>query len=311
MYRNLFAVALRGNLGNQLFQIAAARAKLLDPSAPVLIDDRVSRKYTSYLNQTLTPTSYRPVQNSELIYLLQAPTVPIFQLGLSKLREISAHYIPPIRSKEFVEAPVDGYDRRIRDIMPPVLLYGVFQVEEYFSAVRNHVGTSFRTMSSGELSIMQRIKRSQLSSESVAVSVRFGQDYAIRGWRLPMAYHVDACTLIAQERGRVHFTIFGDDLEACSVLAAEIRELGVATVEAHLEPPSQLQLIASHDHVVLANSTFSWWGAWLGEYRGGIDAGRMFVAPSPWIAASDGIVPDRWSKMNYVRGSDGKSERST
>jgi hypothetical protein len=59
-----------------------------------------------------------------------------------------------------------------------------------------------------------------------------------------------------------------------------------------------MQLIASCAHAVISNSSFSWWGAWLGDG----DSQRMVVAPAHWYANpamqdDEDVVPERWIRL--------------
>jgi Glycosyl transferase family 11 len=294
MYQTLTVVALRGNLGNQLFQIAAARAKQRDPRAPVVVDDRVSRTYQGYLDEVLVPGSYRPATGAELAFL---------RGNMVRIRPWLSRYVRAARTREFVEGSLIRYDERFQEVTPPVLLYGVFQEEEYFKNIVADVAGMFRPARSDELSIIQQMTGERSMGESVAVTVRRGRDYVNLGWSLPIEYYLDACHLIAEKRHRLRFTVFGDDPEACSLVAEQLTEMGPATVASHFDPPTQLQLIAHHDHIVLANSTFSWWAAWLSECRMGRDGSRFLVAPSPWINVTDEIIPPRWHTIQNAAAS--------
>jgi hypothetical protein len=59
------------------------------------------------------------------------------------------------------------------------------------------------------------------------------------------------------------------------------------------DPHEDLRLLAACGHHVLSNSSFSWWGAWLGE-----TSDQIAIAPHPWFrrvpAATREVVPARW-----------------
>lgn len=60
-----------------------------------------------------------------------------------------------------------------------------------------------------------------------------------------------------------------------------------------------LWLMSNCDHAIIPNSSFAWWGAWLGDFQGD-EYERLVIAPEKWFAndiCSDDIVPDRWLKI--------------
>jgi hypothetical protein len=58
----------------------------------------------------------------------------------------------------------------------------------------------------------------------------------------------------------------------------------------------ELALMAACHHHIIANSTFSWWGAWLNA-----DRDKVVTAPSRWVSdpryRSVDVVPDAWLKL--------------
>ena len=86
-----------------------------------------------------------------------------------------------------------------------------------------------------------------------------------------------AVGLIADRVGGIELFVFSDDLDWAE---AELRLDHPTTYVSHNRGAAHedLRLLAGCRHHVLANSSFSWWGAWLGE-----NPGQIAVAPSPWI----------------------------
>jgi Glycosyl transferase family 11 len=58
---------------------------------------------------------------------------------------------------------------------------------------------------------------------------------------------------------------------------------------------SELRLMAACRHHIIANSTFSWWGAWLGYHEQ-----QVVTAPEPWISTVSrcpDLIPSHWTKL--------------
>lgn len=115
-------------------------------------------------------------------------------------------------------------------------------------------------------------------------------------------YYGSAINRIREQVERVHFFVFSDDPEWCrSQYAGD-----GFTVVGHNKPgngtgPGQehedIWLMSLCQHAIIANSTFSWWGAWLGDNK----PERIVICPQKWFNAptmvSKDICPERWIRI--------------
>ena len=145
--------------------------------------------------------------------------------------------------------------------------------------------------------MIQRIR----ATTAVAVHVRRGDyvsepsTHAVHG-TCALDYYERAAQLIAAQSEHPHFFVFTDD---------------PAWARAHLQLPfpstlvsetvgerdcEDLRLMSRCQHFIIANSSFSWWGAWLGSHPG-----KVVVAPQRWFATdvhdTRDIVPPGWTRL--------------
>src|SRR4029077_15100850 len=146
-------------------------------------------------------------------------------------------------------------------ITPPAYLSGYFQSERYFEDVADRVAESIRLPAALPASDV-------LGGRSVAVSFRRG-DYVRLGWALPLDYYARALETVVNTFDDPTFVVFGDDPVFTEMSLAWVSRFGTATsaYEYADDAVAQLSLLANCSHAVLANSSFAWWGAWLGERR--------------------------------------------
>lgn len=122
---------------------------------------------------------------------------------------------------------------------------------------------------------------------------------------LPIDYYKEALHLIHATTGMVpEVFVFSDEPEWCKenlVLpyAATIVGSYFQTTPTYKgREDADLYLMSLCRHAVIANSSFGWWGAWLGDFT---RQPRVVVAPKQWFTASymntDAIVPERWIKL--------------
>lgn len=158
-------------------------------------------------------------------------------------------------------------------------LNGYFQSEKYFWDIKERIAHLFKTNSM------------EIISPSVAIHVRRG-DYVERSHHhrnLGLEYYQEAMKLFPGAK----FDIFSDDINFCR----KWFWYGPNYIEP-ASPVSDLAFMASHTGFIIANSSYSWWAAWLAEQL----HGAIIVAPTEWYAPETGlsstdIVPERWIRI--------------
>lgn len=173
------------------------------------------------------------------------------------------------------------------EVENPCVLNGYYQCERYFSHKADVLREEFTLRESPSALAQQFAKQIMDNPNSVMLHVRRG-DYLTwakeRHGTLPMSYYQQA----AQCFTNPHFFLFSDD-PACI--------LPIPHVRVSCLPHEDLWLMSLCNNAIIANSSFSWWGAWLGADKTG---GRV-IAPRQWFRTGNedarDIVPSRWTQI--------------
>jgi hypothetical protein len=167
------------------------------------------------------------------------------------------------------------YDEQILSMNLPTLLLGWFQSDRYFRHVADEVVQRLRLP-------QVMLARPPQSPPIVALSFRRG-DYVRMGWELPFSYYEKALALMTSEVPDATFLVFSDDPEFARLATDWASRYGPATNAYDFSDGAleQLVLASECDHAVIANSSFAWWGAWLGDQRGGSGT-RLVIAPEAY-----------------------------
>jgi hypothetical protein len=189
---------------------------------------------------------------------------------------------------EILESPDNSY------------LVGYWQSEKYFKSVEPVIRKdfSFRTPLRGRNA---ELASAIETSEAVSVHIRRG-DYVSNSWAsrflgvLPISHYVNALQEIARGTNKPHVFVFSDDPEWCRRNVIFPYE----TTHVDANPPDRafedMRLMTLCRYHVIANSSFSWWGAWLSPYPD-----KTVYAPGRWVLdpASDtsDVVPPEWVKL--------------
>jgi hypothetical protein len=287
-------VHLLGGLGNQMFQYAAARAVAERCKAPLVLD-------ASWLTDPAQrPFALRPFHIKAEV-LQPAPFRSPLSLALWRFsRRLNRRFAPrrlgvPIhREKSF------RYDDSVQSCRAPVYMYGYFQSEKYFADCRDVIFDDFQIPSPPGPAARRLLDRIQ-ASDAVCVHIRRGDyvtDPAVHAFHglCALDYYRRGLDEVTRHLARPECFVFSDD----PVWAREHLKLSAPMTIVDIHGPNEahedLRLMAACHSYVIANSSLSWWGAWLGRR-----SGKRVVAPRQWFRsasrdASD-LIPDHWVRL--------------
>jgi Glycosyl transferase family 11 len=274
---------LIGGLGNQMFQYAAGRALALRKETQLRLD----------LGWLENPPALVTPRRYELdCFNLQAELCSIYpRTRRERLRELVG-LSPRVWREE-----VFRFDPRVLDLPDNVRLIGYWVDERYFLDEAAQIRDDFRFRYPPEERSAELAEEIRASRTAVSVHVRRG-DYvtdtrtATFHGVLPHDYYTASVRHIRSVVANPRFYVFSDDPDWCR----SNLELDAPTVVvSHNQRGGweDLRLMSLCTHHVIANSSFSWWGAWLNPR---LD--KIVIAPRRWIADdsydTSHVVPPGW-----------------
>ena len=280
----MIIIKIKGGLGNQLFQYAVGRALALHHRLPLKLDLTIFKTYKLHRYLLDQFAIQADIATEDEIIKLKGRNNVLFsalrKAGLVKRKS----YLKEKRSSYF-DASVFKKD--------DVYLDGYWQNELYFSNIREELLrdlTSISSMSELGVVYMEGIKK----SNSVSLHVRRGNYLNLKNFNvLDIDYYMKAVEYIRKNVEKPTFYIFSDDLEWCK------NSLGFLDncifVDSTKTEIDDLKLMSFCKHNIIANSSFSWWGAWLNQ-----NCKKTVIAPKGWLLNDPGsskVILSDWVKM--------------
>jgi len=287
----MIIVKIQGGLGNQLFQYAAGRR--------LAIKNRTELK--------LDTTLYRPEHRYYRHYHLNFFNI---KAAIANDREIAdflhnkllklADFFKPLTKRSIINYQGYDYDRMILKLTGKnIYLSGYWQSEKYFKDIedmikqevtlKNPLGnyaTELGKLIDGHNSVSLHIRRGDYLNE------KFSRVYT----SLPLAYYTEASKVIMTKVAKPHFFIFSDDLPWVEKNFSLPYQAVLVGRNQPIADYEQLILMSRCRHNIMANSSFSWWGAWLNNRPD-----KLVIAPKDWFASKKyhnrAIYPDYWIKI--------------
>jgi hypothetical protein len=267
-----------------MFQYAAGLALARRHDAPLRIDAsgfRLYRMRSFQLDKLSIPAEYLPSEPTKPLL----PARPSVALDLAErvLRRLG-HTVSFARTGVYRE-PHFHVDQGFFQLKPPIALHGYFQSERYFESVADELRRHFQPASPFAPEAVRVAELIERAPTPISVHVRRGDyvtatDVARMHGALDSAYYRRAIDILAARRGEDFVVfLFSDEPDAAADLLGFLPADRLVVVRADLARPwDGMALMARCRRHVVANSSFSWWGAWLDPRPD-----KLVVAPRAWF----------------------------
>ena len=291
----MIIVKLNGGLGNQLFQYALGRHLAEINQVPLKLDiswfDKGIRNYE--LNYFRIKAGLATQEDN--VSVTKMTTRWRHRIDRNITQKLLPYYL-----KNHVQEKNTGFDLNILKVGDNAYLTGYWQSEKYFKPIESVLRSEllFREpMDEKNLTLVQKIQH----VNAVSLHVRRGDyvsnpEYRQMFGTCDLDYYKKAVALISTKVSDPHFFVFSDDP---GWVKENIKVNAPTTFVIHnqgTESYRDMQLMSLCKHNIIANSTFSWWGAWLNA-----NPGRIVITPEKWFSddnfCSQDLVPSGWVTM--------------
>lgn len=293
----MIIIKLSGGLGNQMFQYAFGRAYSLSYDVDMKLDVTWFEKV--------------PNTDTQRNYELDIFSLPVSLANSNEIRDIKGFttFLPgifsklfhrkfPFLSSSYCPESCYSFDPSILRCGNRVYFEGYWQSYKYFDSVRDIILKDF-TYRLPMSKKTQQLEKNIVQTNSVALHVRRG-DYVTNAQAssyhgiTSLNYYKQAIFYISKRIKNMQLFIFSDD---------------IAWVKEHLDTNEKIiyvdykknafediYLMSKCKHNIIANSSFSWWGAYLNENKS-----KLVIAPKQWftdltIDTTD-LIPSKWIRL--------------
>lgn len=265
----MITVRTSGGLGNQMFQYAFGRAKALKNHEELRLF--FSRDKSS------TPRNL----------LLENFNIKSKVIGSVTIKD----RLFKITERQYTFSE-DMYD------IPNGYFVGIWQSEKYFKDFAEEIRADF-TLKNPLSVTAKAFEKTITENDSVSIHIRRG-DYVSnpktkeKHGLVPVGYYVKAILYIMERIPTKRFFIFSDDIEWVKDNLSSPPE-AVFVSGNGLSECEELILMSLCKHHIIANSTFSWWAAWLNQNKD-----EVVIAPKQWFASGadeSDLIPKNWIRM--------------
>ena len=292
----MIIVKLSGGLGNQLFQYSFGRYLSLKHNTELKLDIQLNINASDFTPRLLGLSKY----NIDLNFATnnEIESYKFFKTGsLSRIERKLNQRFPFLNKRYVVEKPFTILNNDL--LLDDCYYEGYWQSEYYFKSIKNilinDLQFNFDLNESNKLlvedisnsmSVSLHIRRSDYLSVSSNAKI-----FSI----CTLKYYQDAISYFNLKFGKPIFYIFSDDI--AWVKENFVGENFVIVDINQDDPHSDMYLMSQCKHNIIANSTFSWWGAWLNSTED-----KVVISPKEWYRNKEintnailSLIPKEWA----------------
>ena len=295
----MIIVKIKGGLGNQLFQYAIG----LELSK---INKRQLYLDLSWFKNNKTDTIRNFMLDKFQIYheIATEDLIKKFNNQDSVLQKIInrlSNIFLPIRFRKYIIEIDNNFNNEILLLKDNFYLDGTWMNEKYFSTVKEDVRKLY-SIKPFLNNYYKKIESNILYNNSICVHIRRG-DYANNPDTLkyhgliPFDYYLVTMKYFSDKFKDAKFYLFSDDIEWVKSIFKNNSNICFVSNDFIDSDIQEFYLMSKCKHHVIANSTFSWWSAWLSN-----NPQKIVCAPKRWsskILDSKCLVPSNWITFNF------------
>ncbi|HVW19729.1 MAG TPA: alpha-1,2-fucosyltransferase, partial [Opitutaceae bacterium] len=299
---------LTGGLGNQMFQYAAGlalaerRRTVLKLDVSWYRDDPTYEAHNRYalscFNITEQFATEEEVDRIRGVNLSRMERASVRLARALRFYRYAARHERPGRchyAENFCFYP--GFF----EISDDTYIHGMWQSERFFAPVADLLRLHFSFRYPAQPAVEEMARRIRGQGPSAAMHFRRGDYVRNETFNrqigvLDLDYYRRAEARLREREPGATLYIFSDDIDA---IEREFRPSGphvFVRATQHWHSYDKIRLMSLCDHAIISNSTFAWWGAWLGS-----KPGKLVIAPDPWMAGGPhdhrDVVPDTWTRL--------------
>ncbi|MDG4595652.1 MAG: alpha-1,2-fucosyltransferase [Candidatus Contendobacter sp.] len=287
---------IKGGLGNQLFCYAAARRLALVNNAELVIDNVTGFvRDRQYRRQYMLDRFHIPARKATPAERLE----PFERYRRGIMQWWSRR--TPFTERCYLEQEGIDFDERLLSLKVRGILYldGLWQSEGYFKDMERTIRADLRIQSPTDPHNQAMVEQIQ-GTQAVAVHVRwFDAPGSVGPYNAAADYYHRAIALMNERIPEAHYFLFSDDPVAAraQIPLPDRRLTSISHNQGDENAYADLWLMSQCQHFITANSTFSWWGAWLGQKQE-----KIVITPdlnktgkSSW--GFIGLIPLKWLRV--------------
>jgi hypothetical protein len=293
---------LAGGIGNQMFHYAIAKGLQRTGTEKIILDTRLLQDLESDLDKIIQrpyalhifPNLQATVISNHYLRLLSKSSI-VSRIWLKYFDSITTY----IEQVGMIPLPVSSLKSK------NIYLSGNFQSETYFTSKRAELLKDFSFPVLDEMNELVRTKILN-TSNSVALHIRRGDYWSTSNKNIytsvNLHYYQQAISTLQSKLGlkRLDTFVFTDDIEWARNNLSNA-SLNIFFVDGNKKEDSwkDMYLMTCCRHHIIANSSFSWWGAWLSEKNGINIAPRYWFHPCTVFYDINHIIPSSWTLIDY------------
>lgn len=286
-------VKILGGLGNQMFQYAlACSIKAKQPDEEVKLDLHCFKGYHLHNGYELNKIFHPSFQSAKLKEIAKV-AYPYCSYNLWRI----GSRVLPLKKSMVTEDTKKNIDTSVLSLKDSAYYDGYWQSEEYFKDIRGSIlkEFSFPTFDDKNKTCADEI----LNSKSLSIHVRRGDfiNHPLYKDICTIQYYKEAIHMICSMTFIEHVFIFSNDINWCEEnISSFLNDKQTTYIDWNkgVQSYNDIHLMSLCKHNIIANSSFSWWGAWLNQNKD-----KIVISPRIWDNSGSASNPicKSWIKI--------------